>query len=123
MSDAKKLSDLKKMGETRRTPKTFRLFAMSLCVVASAILIGCGKHPKATSRESLEFIKQVYTACNTKNASRLAECDRRLKELQEAGLISEKEIKSFEKILALGRDSEWQKAQDTALRFAQDQVR
>ncbi len=43
-----------------------------LLILAAAAISGCSRHPKATTRDSMDFIKQVYTACNTKNSKRLA---------------------------------------------------
>jgi hypothetical protein len=94
-----------------------------LLVIAAVLLGGCSKHPKATSRESLDFIKQVYTACNTKNSKRLVECVERLSELESEGKVSSEEIKSFKRILDMAGKGEWDSAQTLALKFASDQVR
>ncbi|AMV31568.1 hypothetical protein VN12_05575 [Pirellula sp. SH-Sr6A] len=94
-----------------------------LLVIAAILLGGCSQHPKATSKESLEFIKQVYTACNTKNQKRLAECVERLAELESEGKVSGEEITSFKKVLEMAGEGEWESAQTMALRFASDQVR
>jgi hypothetical protein len=94
-----------------------------LLVVGLILLGGCSQHPKATSRESLEFIKQVYTACNTKNSKRLAECVERLTELESESKVGSREIESFKKILDMAGKGEWESAQTTALKFASDQVR
>lgn len=92
-------------------------------LVVCLTLSGCGRHPKATTRESLDLIKQVYTACNTKNIDRLTACEKRFAELRESGKLSDNEAASFQKAIGLAKDSKWQQAQDLALRFAQDQVR
>ncbi len=88
-----------------------------------SLFAGCRQHPKATSRESLEFIKQVYTACNTKNAQRLAACKERLAELQLEEKVSKEEIKSFQRVLAIASNGDWDSAQNLAFQFAKDQVR
>ena len=94
-----------------------------LLLIASALLAGCSQHPKATSRESLEFIKQVYTACNTKDSKRLALCDERLAELQAEEKISKEEVKSFKRVLEIASKGDWESAQDIAFQFAKDQIR
>ena len=101
--------------------RSFRLSTMFL--IASTLLTGCSQHPKATSRESLEFIKQVYTACNTKDSKRLALCVERLAELQSEEKISKEEVKSFKRVLEIAAKGEWESAQDLAFQFAQDQIR
>lgn len=88
-----------------------------------SLFAGCTQHPKATSRESLEFIKQVYTACNTKNAKRLAACEERLAQLESEEKISKEEIKSFQRVFAIASNGDWESAQNLAFQFAKDQVR
>ena len=94
-----------------------------LLLIGASLLVGCSRHPKATSRDSLDFIKQVYTACNTKNAKRLATCEERLAELESEGKISAEEIRSFKKVLDVASKGDWESAQTMALKYAQDQVR
>ncbi len=94
-----------------------------LLLIGSSLFAGCSRHPNATSRESMEFIKQVYTACNTKNAKRLALCKDRLAELESEGKISKEEIKSFKIVLDLAGKGEWESAQSMAMKYAQDQIR
>jgi hypothetical protein len=94
-----------------------------MLVAVLSLLAGCRQHPKATSRESLDFIKQVYTACNTKNAKRLSACEERLAELQAQEKISKVEIKSFQRVLGIASKGEWESAQLLALQFAKDQIR
>ena len=94
-----------------------------LLLIGASLMVGCSRHPKATSRDSLDFIKQVYTACNTKNTKRLAACEERLAELESEGKISKEEVKSFRKVLDLAGKGEWESAQTMALKYAQDQIR
>jgi Sec-independent protein translocase protein TatA len=100
--------------------KLGQLIAIMLLAMA---VFGCSKYPKATSRESMDFIKQVYTACNTKKVERLAACKERLAELESEQKISTPEIQSFEHILELASQGDWETAQSMALKLAQDQVR
>jgi len=101
--------------------RSFRLSILLLIVFS--LLAGCSQHPKATSRESLEFIKQVYTACNTKDSKRLALCEKRLAELQSEDKISKEEVKSFRRVLEIASKGDWESAQDIAFQFAKDQIR
>ena len=87
------------------------------------VVFGCSRYPKATSRESMDFIKQVYTACNTKKLERLAACKERLAELESEQKISTPEIQAFKQILELASQGDWETAQSMALKLAQDQVR
>jgi len=52
----------------------------------------------------------------------LAACEERLAELQSEEKISEEEIKSFQRVLAIASKGDWESAQDLALCFAKDQV-
>jgi hypothetical protein len=71
----------------------------------------------------MDFIKQVYTACNTKNLQRIEACVNRLAELESEGKISKPEIESFERVLELAKNGDWESAQKISLQYAQDQVR
>jgi hypothetical protein len=86
-------------------------------------LAGCQQYPEVTSRASLDFIKQVYTACNTRSLPRLADCEAELETLRAAGAIGAEEHTAFVDILALAREGQWQAAQGASLQFAEDQVR
>ncbi|MDX1924867.1 MAG: hypothetical protein SFV81_00030 [Pirellulaceae bacterium] len=97
-----------------------QLIAMMLFMM---VVFGCSRYPKATSRESMDFIKQVYTACNTKNEGRLAACKEHLAELESEQKITAPELQSFKQILELASKGDWETAQSMALKMAQDQVR
>lgn len=94
-----------------------------LLVLALASFVGCREHPRVTSRESLDLIKQVYTACNTRNEKRLTACRTQLSALVAEGQLSEAEQKSFEGILSTAESGDWDSAQRSSLQFARDQVR
>lgn len=94
-----------------------------LGVLVMLLLVGCNPQPRATTAESMELIKQVYTACNTKNTERLEKAEARLKTLVDQQLISEDERVEFESIIAQAREGQWEKAQNRALSFAETQVR
>lgn len=86
-------------------------------------MMGCREHPRVTSRESLDFIKQVYTACNTRNQERLTVCRQKLDELAASGELSEAEQESFRSIISSAESGDWASAQRSSLQFARDQMR
>lgn len=86
-------------------------------------LSGCRSYPEVSSRESLELIKLVYTACNTRDRERLEECEKQLEELSLAGKIGTREMDAFRKTIDLAKNDDWEMAQNQALKFAQDQIR
>ena len=92
-------------------------------LVLISLLSGCREHPAVTSRESLDLIKQVYTACNTRNSQRLEKCRQAYAELVEKGMLSEAERASFTRILDTAASGDWETAQASSLQFARDQVR
>lgn len=92
---------------------------MTLCMG----LYGCSSHPEATSPESMNLIKQVYTAVNSKNEQRLGDCELKLKSLIESQKVDQAEAKAFEEIIGLARQGDWERAQSRALQFAEAQVR
>lgn len=98
---------------------------LKICTVSliAIMLAGCRDHPRVTSRESLDLIKQVYTACNTRNTERLSKCKQAISELSENGQLSEAEKSSFQSIVDLAEAGDWQTAQAESLQFARDQVR
>lgn len=92
-------------------------------VLFFCLFLGCGSYPEVTSRESLELIKQVYTACNTRDVKRLEECEKQLEKLRLSGKMGAKEVNAFRKSLDLAKNGNWEEAQNQALKFAQDQIR
>lgn len=98
--------------------------ALGLCSALLALLTcsGCREHPRVTSRESLDLIKQVYTACNTRNVQRLDKCKADIAELSQSGQLTVAEKNSFERIMQLAEAGDWEKAQLKSLQFARDQV-
>lgn len=97
-----------------------------LAVLLFAVLLvwwpGCRTYPPVRSRESLDLIKLVYTACNTKDAARLANAEKAVEKLRADGKLSEQEDKAFTRIIGLAKGGDWATAEKEALRFAQDQV-
>ena len=91
-----------------------------LCLL---LLVGCNSQPLATSAESMELIKQVYTACNTQSLKRLDAAEAKLELLVEQQLVSAAEQEEFKAIVAIARERKWEESQRRALAFAQAQVR
>ena len=104
-------------------PRNSTLKLLTLVLACLFIAGGCRSYPEVTSAESQHFIKQVYTACNTKSIDRVSKCVERLNELTSQNLISKSEAAAFNRILELAKANDWQSAQDQALEFAQRQVR
>ncbi len=94
-----------------------------IALMAMALLSGCGRSPQVTSPESLDFIKEVYTACNTRSDTRLTKCEAKLAQLLQENKLGEKEAKRFQRILELAKKQEWDQAQESSLQFARDQVK
>lgn len=95
-------------------------------LLAVALLVvwwpGCRQYPAATSKESMQLIKLVYSACNTKDPARLAKAEQGVQEAARAGKLSPPEQEAFAKILGKARAGDWEEAERAAFKFAQDQV-
>jgi hypothetical protein len=83
---------------------------------------GCRQYPAVTSQESLYLMKLLYTACNTKDMSRLKQVEAGVDKAQREGKMSASEHQAFRKIIDLANAGDWSRAERAALRFAQDQV-
>ncbi|HMO13248.1 MAG TPA: hypothetical protein PKD64_01460 [Pirellulaceae bacterium] len=79
-------------------------------------------YPKVTHLEADKLMRQLYTACSSKDEQRLAAAHERFQKLIEADTISLAERKVFEKIFKTAQTGSWEKAATECLRFAQDQV-
>jgi hypothetical protein len=83
---------------------------------------GCRQYPVVTSEESLKLIKQLYTACNTKDSVRLAKAEQDFEKAVQDGKMTTAEKKAFTQILGLAKAGQWERAEKAAFRFAQDQL-
>lgn len=83
---------------------------------------GCRQYPPVASAESLQLMKLLYTACNTKDPVRLTKVEQGLEQLNRAGKLTTAERSSYDQIIAMAKAGEWKQAEDAAYRFAQDQV-
>lgn len=104
-------------------PVYVKLFGIILIGLGLISQTGCNSQPRVSSPEVMQLIRQVYTACNTKNAERLQNTQSRFNELVISGTLTELEQRAFQEIFGLARDGNWEKAQDRAFSFAQSQVR
>lgn len=95
----------------------------ALTVALTVGLAGCGKYPRLTSQNSLHLVLALRTACNTKNADRLAKvedvADRQFRE----GKVPEPEMSAIRDIIAVARAGKWETAEQRCLAFQRDQVR
>ena len=83
---------------------------------------GCRQYPPVTSRDSLVLMKLLYTACNTKDPTRLSKAEQGVMEATRTGKLSMPEQEAFTKIIGIARAGEWEKAERAAFQFAQDQI-
>lgn len=110
---------------TTDSPSLRWLSLLALVLLIPLVLIwwpGCRQYPPVTSREALSAMQLLYSACNTRDATRLAQVEQRLSKLRAEGKLSEAESRSFESILKLAKEGEWKNAEAAAFKFAQDQV-
>jgi len=98
----------------------------ALLLLALPLLVvwwpGCRQYPPVSSKESLELMKLLYSACNTKDEKRIAKVEEGIEKLTREGKMAPAERESFDKIIGLARAGNWEKAEEAAFKFAQDQV-
>jgi len=80
-------------------------------------------YPEVSSRESLQLMKLLYSACNTKDTTRLNKVETDLKKLIAQGKVSEVEQTAYIKIITMAKEGNWKEAEAASFRFAEDQVR
>jgi hypothetical protein len=97
-----------------------------LCVLVVGLTVvwwpGCRSYPVVTSAESLNELKRLYGACNTRDVRRLQQCEDTITRLDGAGKLSADEVTAFRKIIGMARANQWDDAQAAALKFAEDQI-
>ena len=98
--------------------------AMVILAIPLAVIWwpGCRQYPPVSSKESLELMKLLYSACNTKDEKRLAEVEKGVEQLTREGKMKPAEREGFDKISRMARAGKWEQAEDAAYKFAQDQV-
>jgi hypothetical protein len=83
---------------------------------------GCRQYPAVSSRESLELMKLLNTACNTRDPKRLAGVEKGVEKLTREGKMPPEERAGFDRIIGMAKAGKWEEAEQAAFRFAQDQV-
>jgi hypothetical protein len=97
--------------------------AVLIVVLLTLWLPGWRTYPEATSRESLDLIKALYSATSAQNEEWLARVETEIAEAAEEGKMSPRERDAFDRITATARSGEWSAAQQASLRFAEEQLR
>lgn len=96
------------------------LILMAACIVAW----GCGPgYPRVSSRESLELLLALRTACSTQNQERLRKVEEALEQAQKESKVSEAEADALRRIIALARQGDWHKAERACRAFQKAQLR
>jgi hypothetical protein len=80
-------------------------------------------YPEVTSRESLQLMKLLYTACNTQDVNRLNKVEADLQKLVTAKKMTTTEQDAFTRNITLAKNGAWKDAEKASFKFAQDQVR
>lgn len=92
-----------------------------LAVIAVKWWMARPVYPPVSSGTSLLLIKQLYTACNTKNAKLLDKFEARLQREHQSQQITDVELAHFREIASVARAGDWEGSMKQAYRFAQDQ--
>ena len=83
---------------------------------------GCRQYPAVTSKEGMQQMKLLYSACNTKDTERLGRVEQGVEKLTREGKLSPAEQEAFAKIIGMAKSDDWERAEKAAFKFAQDQV-
>lgn len=116
-------------NKTKNAPR-FQRRTIWLAILASVLAVPLAilwwpnwrQYPPATSPESMQTMKLLYAACNTKDTVRLKTVEERIEKLTRADKLSAAEQNAFAKILQMAHAGDWERAEKAAFRFAQDQV-
>jgi len=102
-----------------------RLLGVAGLLVVPLLLIwwpGCRQYPALTSKEAMQQMKLLYSACNTKDAERLGRVRQGVEKLSREGKLSPAEQEAFAVIVGMAKAGDWERAEKAAFKFAQDQV-
>jgi hypothetical protein len=99
----------------RFIPRTASLITL----VGSFVLIGCGR-PQA-SPQNLHLISSLRTAASTRNPELLEQNATLIEQRREAGEVGDAEYRTFQKILELARDGDWESAERETIAFQKSQ--
>jgi hypothetical protein len=80
------------------------------------------QYPVITHPEADLLVRQLYTACSSRDDQRLAAAGQRFQALVEGAAISPAERQAFERIFDMAKAGNWDIAAKASLRFAEDQV-
>ncbi len=83
---------------------------------------GCRQYPAVTSQESLQHMKLLYAACNTRDTQTLDRVEKGVERLTQEGMLSPAEQQAFARIIGMAKAGDWERAEQAAFKFAQDQV-
>lgn len=112
--------------EEIRQPNRLRWLMVALVVLLLPLsfiwMPGCRQYPPVSSPESLKLMKLLYSACNSKNQSRLAKVEAEISKLSSANQLTVEEREAFERIIKMAKANQWQAAELSAFQFAQDQI-
>jgi hypothetical protein len=84
---------------------------------------GCAPPQLGEHEECFKEVDALYTAVTSKSPKLLEDCDRRLRELKEAGKLPEPAARSLDAVVAKARKGEWQPAAVDLHRFMKGQRR
>ena len=100
------------------------LGSLAVAVLALGVVWwpGCRHYPAVSSKESLQVMKLLYTACNTRDHAKLTRVEQSLEKAAKAGKLTPQEQAAFRGIVDMARQGEWERAEKASFRFAQDQV-
>ncbi|VTR98137.1 hypothetical protein [Tuwongella immobilis] len=96
--------------------------ALGLVGVLAIWWPGCREYPPVSHPDGIRLIQQLYSACNSRDATRLARAEATLTQAIAKGHVTVTERKSFEAILQQAKAGQWDAAAAASLKFAQDQV-
>ena len=106
-------------------PSTKWLVRAMLLLAVPLVVVwwpGCRQYPAVTSKDALGLMKLLYAACNTRDPARLAKVEQGAEKLAREGKLSPPERDSFADIIGMAKGGDWERAEQSAFRFAQDQV-
>jgi hypothetical protein len=115
----------KPLPQTAARPR-LRGLVLTLGGLSSLLLLvwwpGCRQYPAVSSKEGLYLMKLLYSATNTKDNVRLTKVEEGVEKAARAGALTPPEQAAFAKIIGMARNGDWANAENSAFRFAQDQV-
>jgi hypothetical protein len=95
-------------------------------LVAAALLaaVGCGKPPQmGGDEEAFATVDALFTAVTARDVQKLAECERRLHELRDAGKLPKDAAEHLDGIVRKARGGGWESAAERLYAFMREQRR